>query len=304
MKQRTVMIIGIKKFVPMVAKIAEAGGWTALTAGEQSGLSGKLKTLTALIRSDAVYMIGGTLRMNRFLRSVRLLRRPLVIHWVGSDLLYARQSLARGEASPWLMTEPTHLAEVSWSSRELSELGLNNKVVPLTSAQLPPQIAPLPERLSVVTYLPKERPEFYGESLVVRAAKEFPEIMFLVVARDQIEGVAVPPNIQCIGYVSDMQRVYEQVSALVRLTEHDGLSFMVLEALAAGRHVLWTQQFDSVRYTMDYDGLRRHLAELRDLHFAGQLGPNFAGADLVQRSYSVSVVGRALGIALDGAVKR
>ena len=44
----------------------------------------------------------------------------------------------------------------------------------------------------------------------------------------------------------DMIKFYNRTSVLLRLTEHDGLSNMVMESLAMNRHVVWTYDFPYV----------------------------------------------------------
>ena len=43
-----------------------------------------------------------------------------------------------------------------------------------------------------------------------------------------------------------MNKYYQNISLLLRLTEHDGLSNMVLESLAWNKHVVWTYKFPFV----------------------------------------------------------
>ena len=58
-------------------------------------------------------------------------------------------------------------------------------------------------------------------------------------------------NVEChtIDYNMDMIPFYNRTSVLLRLTEHDGLSNMVMESLAMNRHVVWTYVFPYVHQT-------------------------------------------------------
>ena len=65
---------------------------------------------------------------------------------------------------------------------------------------------------------------------------------------------------------------------------------MVLEALAHGRHVLYSYPVPGAVQARGIDDAMRHLEHLRDLHHAGLLPLNHAGRTAVARSYTREVV--------------
>jgi len=73
---------------------------------------------------------------------------------------------------------------------------------------------------------------------------------------------------------------------LVRFTARDGLSLMTLEALAHGRHVLWTKDFPFVTQVRTYDEMQRELAALLDAHERGELQPQHEASRYIAQTYN------------------
>ena len=109
-------------------------------------------------------------------------------------------------------------------------------------------------------------------------------IHFIVVGGGEIHA---PPGISVenLGWRFSLTDVYARCSALLRFTSHDGLSIMVLEALAFGRHVLWTQRFPFVRQVLTPEQIVQSLDELLTLHARGELQPQLNAAEFVRTAY-------------------
>jgi len=63
----------------------------------------------------------------------------------------------------------------------------------------------------------------------------------------------------------------------VRLTSHDGMPFMVLEALSRGRHVIYTYVLPGVVHARGFEVVCEALRDLRDRHDRGELALNREG---------------------------
>ncbi|MCK9521267.1 MAG: hypothetical protein M0R74_19915, partial [Dehalococcoidia bacterium] len=74
-----------------------------------------------------------------------------------------------------------------------------------------------------------------------------------------------------------MDRLYRDASVLVRLTLHDGTSFMALEALSRGRYVIWTYPMPGVEQAQGPPAVTSALLGLWKRHEAGDLGLNEEG---------------------------
>ncbi len=197
-----------------------------------------------LLRSDLVYAIGSRAARGAPADLLLRLRKRLVLHWVGSDVLWARRDFEAGRLSRRVAERAVHWADAPWLAEELGALGIAAEERPLPVPIAWGEPVPLPEAFRVLVYLP-ERPggayDVEGTLAVIRA---LPDVPFL------IAGGFVPPvplpNAEALGFVRTMADVYHRTSVLLRLTHHDGLSHSVVEALSFGRYVVWTYPLPGV----------------------------------------------------------
>lgn len=297
-----VAISGLGLFCAHVAEHARtvAPRWEPHLLRTSSRLEVVTSILT-LLTCDVWYSIGSPVT-DRWVHLVaRLLRKPRVIHWVGSDIA----SLTEHPQLRTLLSSRTvtHLAEVSWTAEQLREFGLQPRIAPLPPRHYRTQCLPLPERFSIMLYVPRTRADFYGrrsfERLMERLAGE--PVRYVIVGGGSID---VPPGIDAVnlGWRDSLYGTYEDISLLIRYTPHDGLSLMVLEALSFGRHVIWTQEFPFVHSVSSYTELERAVRELLGLHRAGELHPQRSAAQLVEEQYSPDACVRTIAQAWEDAL--
>lgn len=300
-KIQRILVIGYPYFVGRIQELAAGSDYQLMTMPKS-----RLQQWLTLFRVDAIYLIGGDLRSNRFFAAAFLLRKKIIMHWVGSDILEMKEWLNKGHRfSPILLRHSTHWAEVDWTAQELQELGIKAQVVPLTPASFPAEVKELPAKFVVLCYLPPERELFYGGTEMIQLAKQFPEIVFLAVAASPtVSHPDWPENIISVGWVDDMEELYPEITVLVRFTEHDGLSFMVLEALANGRYVIWSYPFEGVRKAMDYAQLMGAICELYQDFKAGKLPLNQPGRSFVSENYRPQAVWQRIHQGIDGVLAR
>jgi len=243
------------------------------------------KCLLALARSDVWYTIGEP-KSHKFLEATaRILRKPRVMHWVGTDIQVAREN-------PELVVSlkkqhVVHLAEVEWTAKELHEMGLAAHIAPLPPRLMASDLPPMPDLFTVLLYIPRSRAYFYGsplyEALIRSLQKE--KLRFLVVGGGSLNTDAQAP-IENLGFQDSMGVVYPQCSVLLRIPERDGLSLMVLEALAFGRYVVWPQVFPFVNTVSDYASIEKTIRELHARHLAGTLPLQIAASRFVNERYT------------------
>src|SRR5262249_49925263 len=92
------------------------------------------------------------------------------------------------------------------------------------------------------------------------------------------------------GWIADMAPLYQQATVIWRPTRHDGMSFMALEALAHGRHVIWSYPTPGVIQCRDAASARTELERLLELHRTGRLERNHLGAEYVAKHFSSAVI--------------
>jgi hypothetical protein len=211
---------------------------------------------------------------------LRLRRKPVVIHWVGTDVLIARQEHARRRVSLRIAERAIHWCDAPWLVEEMRTIGVKSEYVPLPIPIASGRPPALPAKFHVLLYLPAEPfdREVFDSETILRLPREFPEIAFTLIPspRDTLPA-DLPGNVATPGWLDGLDALYRQVTVSVRLTHHDGMSFMAVEALSRGRYLIYT---NSVPGGIRASGFEEVSAALRGLiakHEAGELKLNVEG---------------------------
>src|SRR5579872_5159623 len=184
-KSRSVLVLGYPHFARRMATLIDGDGWHAsilerdFSANRARRAWEKANLLVRIPSYDIVYQIGGPEVDDRIRSACAIIGRPIVLHWVGTDVLVARKNLEPVAVS----AEATeHWADCSWLAGELEELGINAKVFPScgVEAVVVPKLPPPP--LTVLAYLPDGKSDFYGGRTITSLAAKLPDVQFRVVA--------------------------------------------------------------------------------------------------------------------------
>jgi hypothetical protein len=283
-----IAILGLPYFGKMLAGLLSERGWEAVFyAHPGRDIKGWVRLAPALTRADIVYLISTRVDIgspqDRFMR-VR--RRPVVVHWVGTDVLIALEEHAKKNISTRLVEAPHHWCDAPWLVNELQPMGIRAEYVPLPVPVLEAEPAPLPMRFRVLMYLPIDAfdREVFDMETLLRLPDELPEVEFILIPSPADSLPApLPANLKTPGWVDDMDALYRQVTAIVRLVSHDGMSFMVLEALSRGRHVIYSYPLPQVIQASGFEAVASAIRGLVAQHRAGTLGLNEEG-----RHYALS----------------
>jgi glycosyltransferase involved in cell wall biosynthesis len=150
--------------------------------------------------------------------------------------------------------------------------------VPLPSARVPDHPTPLPSQFSVLVYVPVvSRGELYGLDRILQVARDLPHVPFELVGLYDGTIPNPPANLKIHGRIPDLIEFYRRASVVWRPVQHDGLSFMVMEAMGHGRHVLWSYPFPGCIHVMDAAQAREEIARLHAMHLERRLKINCAG---------------------------
>jgi hypothetical protein len=240
-----------------------------------------------LMSCDLVYQIGGRLTLGKFLRIAKLLgKKRVIVHWCGSDVISARRELTQGKAVPWVTQKLHHWGDSEHITREVKAMGLSCEAnIPLPSLSIPDSPCRLPSEFSVLVYVPDaNRGELYGLDSILDVARRLPQVPFDLVGLKRGTIPSPPPNLRIHGHIP-LAEFYRRAVVVWRPVRHDGLSFMVLEALGYGRHVLWTYPFPGCLHVTCAEEARHQIARLHRLHEQGQLGINEDGAQVIAEKY-------------------
>lgn len=284
---RRVLVHGLPYFSQMFAELMSGDGWE-FRFFPDTGIINLAALAWELCACDIAYQIGGRSTVGKFLWAAkRLKKRKIVMHWAGSDTLDERGIVALGKADPWVKKEIHHWAESDWMVREVEELGLPCARVPLPSAKMPNKATPLPQKFSVLVHVPAvELGMLYGLDRILQVAGSLPQIPFVLVGLKFGTIGPTPKNLRTYGRVGDLLEVYRAATVLWRPVRHDGLSFMVREALGHGRYVLYSYPFPGCVQVQGAEDARREILRLFELHESGQLKINETGERVVAESYS------------------
>ena len=253
---------------------------------------GQLAQLVKDLRTcDLVFNWGGRTDMGPFLWGARALgAKKIVTFWCGSDVLRAQRPLLKRPPDPWIGRQ-IHWAASASLANEVQSLGLSCEHVQCSFVDTVEQPKPLPKEFSVLVFLPRpDLADLYGWDRVVEVARELSHVRFTLVGLR--EGtLETPPNIEIHRWVQDLAPMYQRSTVLWRPVRHDaGIAFMVLEALAHGRHVLYSSPIPGAIQVKDARDARQQLELLHALHKTGALPLNEAGREAVARVYRREVV--------------
>lgn len=246
--------------------------------------------LDQLRRVDGWYHVGGHTLPQMYnldlIRESKRLKAPLIIHWIGSDILTMAEEFEKRPEIREAARTLTHWVSAPWFVEELANMGLHASFVPITnrtrSMFLTLEPPPLPSTFRILSYIPDARQTFYGWEHIVRLAYDFPAIEFQIVRGSGQSVSGYPANIRFLGWLDDIYPAYESSTLTVRMIEHDGYSGTVQEALLLGRYAIWTYPFHGALYAKEYETLHGHVSRLVDLHDQGELRLNEEGRDYIQ----------------------
>lgn len=208
----------------------------------------KLKFICFLPFSYLVISFNGVTSRSRSLDLVLFFRKKLIMQWMGTDALLAIKRQKSGSIFRKYLDYSINFVDSEWQQEEVKSLGVNIKIVPFKYGR---EIEAIDKYLSlhILTYVAESRKEFYGWESIKLAAKKFPEIRFKVVGMKTDE-FTYPENIDLLGWLdsSEMESALRNAPIYLRMTEHDGFSVTVIEALSVGAEVIWTHPSECVHF--------------------------------------------------------
>lgn len=227
-----------------VKKVLEMCGIVCIDLGEtiygKGWFQRKLLAIRCIAKCDYIYAVGGGESESIYMKIARLLHKRTIVHWIGTDVLNAigmhKQGISISHFDYSFAGSP-HLV------KELSEIGIEAKEIPIVPTDISYKILPMPSSHAVLSYIPEGKEDFYGLTKLRELASANSEIPFYIVGNSGT--VPMPHNVVFCGKLNrdEMMMLYKKTTVLIRLPEHDGLSLMLLEALGMGRQVMYTYQF-------------------------------------------------------------
>jgi len=243
---------------------------------------GDTRRWSRLVRTcDAVVVVLYGIPDRWFRRYIALsivMGRPVIRWWVGTDVFNVLQDQRIRKAALHFdrlvtsnITVATHLRD------ELASVGVVATFIPslLDADSIKvSSISPTPK--SLLVYLPASRKDFYGFDIVREVVDQNRDIEFIVVA-DDTHSLASYSNVRSLGWVDDMSGVWDRAGGLLRVTTHDGMPRMVLDALRRAKHVIYAWPFPGCRLARTAGEVQAAVTE-----FKNSEGDNRLGAEAVR----------------------
>ncbi|MCX5852796.1 MAG: hypothetical protein NT072_12230 [Deltaproteobacteria bacterium] len=248
---------------------------------------GKMKYLWNILNSNLVYSIGGSVEGSRAISCALRLGKKVVVHWVGTDVLNAVKTMenSKFKRENSYIGNVTHYCEVEWIQKELQDIGIQSKIVPIAIYEgKNSSDIKFPRKFSILSYVSNRNPEFYGIKTLIQLAVDFPDIEIRIVGIDALNE-AIPSNMKLLGWVNNITEEYSNSIIFLRIVKHDGLAFSVIEALSNGRYVGYTYPFVGCFCVYDYSDLIGWVEKLYSMHKTGVLHPNYKGIEITNKCY-------------------
>ncbi|MDE6624936.1 MAG: hypothetical protein K2K56_01055 [Lachnospiraceae bacterium] len=243
------------------------------------------KYIIGLRKSKQVYIVYAVSNYSIMMLLARMLNKKVILHWIGSDVYnYTHNTRSIFSSKPYT-GNVSHIAGSPLLQEELAAAGVQADVIPIIPFGMKLELMKVPERHAALVYLPKGKEEFYRGDIVRELAIRNSDINFHVVANDGYAPLDLP-NVIFHGNLDSekMNELYSQISILVRLPEHDGLSMMVIEALAKGKQVLYRYEHPYV-YTPDSLEMDDIDAKFKEI-ISREPEQNYQGHDYILEHYT------------------
>lgn len=223
----------------------------------------------------------------RTVQKLKKMKKKIIIHWIGTDVHNAiTNRKSKFIAKKYKHLVDVHLAVHSRLVMELNSIGINCEELPLPVFSLY-QLSSLPAKKKILVYMPDSRSDFFGKPVVDKLFNSLPDLDFIVVPNSGKDYRKT--NVTCMPWVDDMEKIYRDVSVLIRLPVHDGLPNSIIEALSMGRYVIYSYDFPYCEYASSFEEVKKKL-----LHLLQKSLPNEEGSSYVHSTYDKNRIIRRL----------
>ena len=253
--------------------------------------SDQLKALWHIPRADCVISINGTITPSRAFDLAFKKKVPVIMNWVGTDVLKSTKAFNDDNFQQHYIDNAAHFCEVEWIQDELKQIGINADIVNFAGFNKSFELKQVTEKkLNILSYVADHRAEFYGIKSLIRMAEKYPSMHFRLVGTEASEYQPLPRNMEALGWVKNMDEVYDKSHACIRYTEHDGLSTFILESLARGKQVLYRNPFEQCLHCPEEEDLAKQLLTLQEQLNQGADLINRDGAEMIRTKFNKDVI--------------
>lgn len=232
---------------------------------------------------------------NYFSKIAKRAKTKVVYFWVGSDVLKL-QKKGPEKSSSFQKAADLHLADGEVLQKELIDLGIDSSIAYIVpSLEIKP--SSMPERHTVLLNIPDNRANFYNLDTCLKLANDYPGLRFVAV-RSNNPDLYPHQNIHFVGSVppEKMVDIYDQVSIILRIPEHDSLSLVSMEGMARGKWIISRYPFPTSLPAEDYEQIKESL----DLLLSEPPHTNQSGIEYFNEHFTQEKSGESIIRALEG----
>jgi glycosyltransferase involved in cell wall biosynthesis len=284
-----------------------------------------IRNLSGMVAADLIYFHSPTNLRIIMMPLARLLGKPVMLQWIGTDVLTVtwkkqppfwdagleqyisvKETLLAGLTGipqklvlltlhkselftrflKYVITH--HVVCAPQLAVDLEKVGIHASYLPVL-CHIEPELLPLPQKTAFLAYTgyhaKNDTRAFYGWHSLLRLAQDYPDLIFLVIGHVFPKEDKIPNNIINLGYVNNIREILSQVTGLLRLTYHDGMPRLVLEAMAMARYIIYSQPFPHTFYAQNYDELKKAVDKIRQ-----ENSPNIEGMKYIQQNFNIQYV--------------
>lgn len=176
-----------------------------------------------------------------------------------------------------------HFSVLDDLRKELQELHIQSSVLPLIIKINERKIIKKKSRIiKVLIYYSEEKKYFYGYNILrdlITRYKDNNNIEFHIIGRNN--PLFRYKNLHRYGWVNNMDKIWDKINLYIRLTEHDGLSLLVVEALSRGKQVIWSKKYPYCFYARDIE----HVTSIINKFIKEGIKTNIEGYNFVLKSF-------------------
>jgi len=206
---------------------------------------------------------------------LRLLRKDVIIHFIGSDVLEILRNKRKRIEMKILGYLGVKFYCVSDNLKnELKTVNISAETVPFLNFRITDHSEPLPEQFSVIAYIPENKENFYNADIILNAAELLPEIKFTIFPNSKdfnLKNVTSVPNIEHRKIFDE----FNKHNLFIRITEHDGFPNTISEALTCARQVVWSEKHKFCYQASTTDELINIIRELKKNPSLNEAGKKF-----------------------------
>lgn len=251
----------------------------------------QLKYAMLLPFAGAVLSSRGVTSKSNSLDLALRFNKKLLMQWHGTDVQEAVERNANETINRDYIDVAKHIVSAPWFEEELKGIVDVYAYAPFSYVKNPGNDGTY-DSISILTYIAEGRESYYGWEQVKELAKKLPEVKVNVIGCRGTSFEAVD-NINFLGWVDEVKvtELLKENAIFLRLTEHDGKSISVSQALGAGCEVIWNYPLEHCHFVeRNAQKVYDKIIEVQQLIELRGLKPNGANIEFANSELNRTIV--------------